>query len=79
MNLKKLKFKKGEGVESVWYISEEQYSALINYAINDLMKKGMAAELEIDPEALLEELKQTDEEKYTELLQMLDSENLHQA
>lgn len=50
MKLKTIKINKDGQVETMFLLSPEQYHALVNHAINDLLMKGICKSIDLSPE-----------------------------
>lgn len=79
MILKKIILNKEGDVETLWYLTQEQYYLLLNHAINDLIKRGLIEVSEMTQEEL-EELKKAQEKEGQKMfLEQVDKDDLPRA
>jgi len=79
MILKKIKFEAEGEMETVWVIAPEQYQMLINYAVNTLMKQGIAKVVEMNEEEFLQTGTDDEREEYLKYLEDTDAKKMFQA
>lgn len=80
MILKKINFEVEDGkLESIWLIDTDQYNMLINYAVNDLMRRGLLQVQEMQEQELLKQGTDEEREEYLNYLESTDAKKMFQA
>lgn len=79
MILKKIKFMEDGDVESVWMINMEQYQMLINYAVNTLLKEGIAKVVEMDQVEFLKSGTEEEKQEFLKYLEETDTDKMFKA
>ncbi len=79
MILKKIKFEAEGEMETVWVIATEQYQMLINYAVNTLMKQGIAKVVEMNEDEFLKTGTDDEREEFLKYLEDTDTKKMFQA
>lgn len=69
----------GQEVETVFVLSQDQYHALVNHAINDLMMKGIITTMELPTEEANKMKQEALEEAQKMFLEQANTETLPQA
>ena len=71
--------KKNGEVESVWMLTNEQYTQLLNFAVNHLLAVGSVTVQDIDEDNLEEEAGEEEYDAMKELLEAAKKEEMYQA
>ena len=80
MILKKINFEAEEGqMESVWLIDNDQYQMLVNFAVNELMRRGILQVTEMQEQELLQSGTDDEREEYLNYLEGTDKKKMFQA
>lgn len=80
MILKKINFEAEEGqMESVWLIDNDQYQMLVNFAVNELMRRGILHVTEMQEQELLQSGTDDEREEYLNYLEGTDKKKMFQA
>ena len=80
MILKKINFEAEEGqMESVWLIDNDQYQMLVNFAVNELMRRGILHVAEMQEQELLQSGTDDERGEYLNYLEGTDKKKMFQA
>lgn len=79
MKLKKITMTNDGKVETVFVLNSDQYHALVNHAINDLMMKGIITTMELPAEEAEKMKKEALEEAQKQFLEQAEPSTLPQA
>jgi hypothetical protein len=80
MILKKINFEAEEGqMEAIWLIDNEQYQMLVNFAVNELMRRGIVQVQEMQEQELLQSGTDEEREEYLNYLETTDKKKMFQA
>ena len=79
VNLKKIEINKDGEVETKWILTSDQYYFLVNYAVNDLIRKGVATVELLTEEELKKIQTEVSEESRKEFLVNLPPDNMYKA
>ena len=79
MQLKTVKKSVDGEIEAVFMLTPVQMQILLNYAVKDLVSKGLIQELEITEEEMIEYAKEQESVAQKEFLETLDINNIPKA
>lgn len=79
MKLKKIEISNEGNVETVFILTPDQYHALINHAINDLLTKGIVETVKLSEEELQQIQQEAMEEIQKEFLAQVPTDEIGSA